>query len=98
MLSKVNPAVLHSAQSTVLRICVPTRFDIKLYPHFQKMQRNCLLNWIETEPLTAPGAPNTVPSSTGTSNKSFYTYSLTIREAGCQGDTANGQKWGLNGN
>src|ERR1700675_4138046 len=98
MLLKVNAAVLHSAQSTVLRICVPTRFGIKLYPHFQKMQRNCLLNWMKNRALNIPRAPGTVPFSTGASNKSFYAYSLTGRRAGCQGDTANRQKWRLNGN
>src|SRR5580692_11024274 len=54
MLLKVMAAVLHSAQSIVLRICVPTRFGIKLYPRFQKMRPNSSLYWMKTEPSTAP--------------------------------------------
>src|SRR5580698_1870287 len=98
MLLKVKAAVLHSAQSKVLRICVPTRFGIKLYPRFQKMRPNCSLNWMNAEPKTAPRARNTVPFSTGTSNKSLYAYSLKVKGGRCQQDTSNGRKWGLNGN
>src|SRR5262249_33308751 len=36
MVLKVALAVLQTAQSTVLRSCVPTRFGINLYPRFQK--------------------------------------------------------------
>src|SRR5262245_47838857 len=35
MVSNVTPAVLHTSQSSDLAICVPTEFDINLYPHFQ---------------------------------------------------------------
>src|SRR6266481_2555801 len=97
MLLKVTAAALHSAQSKVLRICVPTRFGIKLYPRFQKMQPNYSLIWMKTEPLTAPRAPTTVPLQQRTPNKSFYHYSLTVKRGGCQQDAVNGQKEGLNG-
>lgn len=61
------------------------------------MQSNGLLYWMETEPFTAPGARNTVPFPLGTSNKSLYSYSLTVKGGGCQRDALNGQNWGLNG-
>src|SRR6185295_18149034 len=35
MVSNVRPAVLHTSQSSDLAICVPTEFDINLYPHFR---------------------------------------------------------------
>jgi hypothetical protein len=35
MVSNVMPAVLHTSQSSDLAICVPTEFDINLYPRFR---------------------------------------------------------------
>src|SRR5215831_12144313 len=35
MVSNVIPAVLHTSQSSDLAICVPTEFDINLYPRFR---------------------------------------------------------------
>src|SRR5882672_2958516 len=101
MLLKVTAAVLHSAQSKVLRICVPTRFGIKLYPRFQKMKPQLLTKLNEDRALTAPGLSLpyhlTVPCHIGTSNKSLYAYSLTVKGEGRQRDASNGQKEGLNG-
>src|SRR5215469_5149742 len=37
MVLKVILAALQTAQSTVLRTCVPTRFGINLYPRFPKV-------------------------------------------------------------
>src|SRR5690242_18307715 len=97
MVLNVAAAVLHSAQSNVLRICVPTRFGIKFQPRFQKLKPNCPLNWMKSEPFTAPRAPLTVPLAMGTSNKSLYLYSLKVTGGGIQQEPSNGRIRGLNG-
>src|SRR5579863_82950 len=97
MLLNVAAAALQSAQSKVLRICVPTRFGIKLYPPLSKDAAQLLINMDEIEPQTAPRAILTVPFPTGTSSKSLYAYSLRVTGGGSQQEAVNGQKWGLNG-
>src|SRR6266849_952046 len=54
MVLKVPAAALQTAQSIVLRICVPTRFGINLYPRFRMMRPNYALVMLKNEPPKKP--------------------------------------------
>src|SRR5712692_5991735 len=104
----VLPAALQTAQSNVLAICVPTVCGINLYPPLSKMPATWPLNLLEPN-QSSDSSPNdcprahfvclkTVPRTTGTSNKSLDSYSLTVTLGGRQCLAPNGHFWGSNGN
>src|SRR3989442_15076856 len=108
MVLKVAPAVLQTTQSKVLRICVPTRFGINPTLSFESslelgpgMISSPLNRWSLAQ-TTAPGlnfvCTQTVLRTSGTSNKSLDTYSLTATRGRRQHLAPNGKNWGLNGN